>query len=49
VAFNRSRGSKRTEFSLLRYNFFVKMNVQFTEISAIAVTGGYWMALLIFF
>jgi len=36
---NRSRGSKRTEFSLLRYNFFVKMQLPVTKNSAIAVTG----------
>jgi len=35
-----SRGSKRAEYSLLRYNFFVKTELQFTEMSAIAVTGG---------
>jgi len=40
-----SRGSKRAEFSLLRYNFFVKTKHQFTENSAIAVTGGYALSL----
>ena len=46
VACNRSRGSKRTEISLLRYNFFVKIKLHFTENCAIEVTGGYGQLLI---